>query len=68
LTDLTARDTNCWVVDLEQRCVVVHRDPGADGYRSVVSIPSGEPVQARSLELGLLPTGELFAAALPASR
>ena len=53
-----------WVVDLEQRCVVVHRDPGAEGYASVVSIPSGEQVEARSIELGVLPTGELFAAAL----
>jgi len=53
-----------WVVDLERRCVVVHRDPGADGYASVVSVPSGEPVQARSIDLGVLAPGELFAAAL----
>jgi len=57
-----------WVVDLEQRCVVVHRDPGPDGYGSVISIPSGEPVEARSIELGVLPSGELFAAALAGSR
>jgi len=57
-----------WVIDLEQRRVVVHRDPGANGYESVVSIPSGEPVEARSIEFGVLPTGELFAAALAGSR
>lgn len=57
-----------WVVDLEQRRVVVHHDPFPDDYASVVSVPSGEPVQAASIELGVLPTGELFAAALAGSR
>jgi Uma2 family endonuclease len=54
-----------WVVDLEQRQVVVHRDPGADGYESVVNVPDGDPLQAHSIEFGILPTGELFAAAPP---
>jgi Uma2 family endonuclease len=56
-----------WVVDLEQRRVVVHRDPGPDGYGDVTQTPSGEPLQARAIELGILPSGDLFAAALARS-
>jgi Uma2 family endonuclease len=52
-----------WVVDLERRCVVVHRDATEHGYRRVRSVVSGEPLRCAALELGLLPTGELFAAA-----
>ncbi len=54
-----------WVVDLERRCVVAHRDPSADGYRSIVMIPSGEAIQARSIDIGDVPTGAVFAAAYP---
>jgi Uma2 family endonuclease len=51
-----------WVVDLQARHVVVHRD-GADGtYRHVEAVAPPEPLSAQALDLGRLPTGELFAA------
>jgi Uma2 family endonuclease len=52
-----------WVVDLERRCVIVHRDPAARAYRDVSVVPAGEDLSARSVDLGRLPTGELFATA-----
>jgi Uma2 family endonuclease len=52
-----------WVVDLQARHVVVHRD-GADGaYREVAVVAPPQELSARALDLGQLPTGELFAAA-----
>ncbi len=54
-----------WVVDLERRCVIAHRDPSADGYRSIVLVPSGATVQPRSINVGDLATASLFAAACP---
>lgn len=51
-----------WVVDLQARHVVVHRD-GADGaYRQVEVVAPSQELSARSLDIGRLPTGELFAA------
>jgi Uma2 family endonuclease len=51
-----------WVVDLQARHVVVHRD-GADGaYRRIDVVPAGEELSAEAIDLGQLPTGELFAA------
>ncbi len=52
-----------WVVDLERRCVVVHRDPAGDAYRDVGTVAAGDRLRAHSVDLGELPTGELFAAA-----
>lgn len=52
-----------WVVDLERRCVVAHRDPAGNGYREVNTVPTGDRLRARSLDMGVLPTGELLAAA-----
>lgn len=52
-----------WVVDLEARGVVVHRDPAGDTYREIATAGSGEELSARSVSLGSLPTHELFAAA-----
>jgi Uma2 family endonuclease len=52
-----------WVVDLERRCVVVHRNTAGNGYREVNTVPTGDQLRARSLDIGVLPTGELFAAA-----
>ena len=56
-----------WVVDLEQRCIVIHRDSGPDGYGTVLSIPSGEPVKASAIDLGILQSADLFATALASS-
>ncbi len=51
-----------WVLDLQARHVVVHRD-GADGvYRQVETVAPPEDLSAQALDLGRLPTGELFAA------
>lgn len=56
-----------WVVDLQARRVVVHRD-GADGaYRQIDVVPAGEELSAQALDLGRLPTSELFAAAFAES-
>ena len=57
-----------WVVDLERRCVVVHRDPAAGAYRDVSVVPAGEDLSAGSVDIGRLPTGELFAAAFAETR
>lgn len=54
-----------WVVDLERQRVVVHREPTEGAYRDVNTVLAGNGLQARSVELGVLPTGDLFAAALP---
>jgi Uma2 family endonuclease len=56
-----------WVVDLQARRVVVHRD-GADGaYRQIDVVPAGAELSTQALDLGRLPTGELFAAAFAES-
>ena len=50
-----------WVLDLHARHIVVHRD-GADGaYRHVGTVTPPEELSAQALDLGRLPTGELFA-------
>lgn len=51
-----------WVIDLQARHVVVHRDPSDGGYREITAIPAGGELTARAVELGRLPTGDLFAA------
>jgi Uma2 family endonuclease len=56
-----------WVVDLERRRVVVHRDPAEGAYRDLESVPVGETLRAGSVELGAVPVADLFAAALPAA-
>ena len=33
-----------WVIDIPQRCVVVHRGPSGDKYASVEAIPSNVPI------------------------
>ncbi len=51
-----------WVVDLQARHVVVHRD-GADGaYRQVDVLTPPAELSAQALDIGRLPTGDLFAA------
>jgi Uma2 family endonuclease len=53
-----------WVVDVQQRRVVVHRDPADGAYQAIESIPAGPSLRAHAVALGDLPTDELFAAAL----
>lgn len=55
-----------WVVDLERQRLVVHREPAGGAYRDVNTVAAGTELGPRSVELGVLRTGELFAAALPA--
>jgi Uma2 family endonuclease len=57
-----------WVVDLERRCVVVHREPSDGAYREVESVAAGSELRARSVDLGPLDTGALFAAAFAEGR
>ncbi len=51
-----------WVIDLQARHLVVHRD-GADGtYREVAVVAPPQELSAQALDIGRLPAGELFAA------
>jgi Uma2 family endonuclease len=52
-----------WVVDLERRCVVVHRGAAAHGYQDVELVPEDGLIAAGALDL-TLPVAELFANAL----
>lgn len=60
--------TEYWVVDLERRGVVVHRNPVDGAYRDVTVVPRGDTVAPTSLALAGLDTDELFAAAFAESR
>jgi Uma2 family endonuclease len=51
-----------WVIDLERRCVVVHRDAVEGAYSDVTVVPRGERVSPTSLALAALDTDDLFAA------
>jgi Uma2 family endonuclease len=62
--DLYARAVEeYWVIDLQARHVVVHRDRAAGAYRKIGVVTAGDDVSARAVDVGELPTGELFAAA-----
>lgn len=52
-----------WVVNLEQREVVVHRDPGPDGYRQISVHRADESVAPQALASAPMSFAELFAAA-----
>jgi Uma2 family endonuclease len=49
-----------WVLDLERRQVVAHRDPAEDGYRDVTVHGRGASLSASALGLDPLPVGELL--------
>jgi Uma2 family endonuclease len=50
-----------WVVNLQARHVVVHRE-GANGtYRQIETVTPPEELSAQALDVGRLPTGKLFA-------
>lgn len=51
-----------WVVDLQARHVVVHRDGAAGTYRDVAVVAPAAELSAQALDIGRLPTGDLFAA------
>jgi Uma2 family endonuclease len=55
--------TEYWVVDLDGRRVVCHRQPRPDGYREVSDIPADGRLIARSVDLPELDVAELLAAA-----
>jgi Uma2 family endonuclease len=57
-----------WVVDLQARRVVVHRDPSGDTYNEITAVEAGEELSAHSAELGRLPVAELFTAAFAEGR
>lgn len=52
-----------WVVDLERRCVVLHRDAAGGEYRDVSVAERGAVVAPVALDLAPLDTDALFAAA-----
>ena len=55
--------TEYWVVDVEGRRIVRHREPRPSGYRLVDELHEGIRLVASALELPPLDTRELFAAA-----
>jgi Uma2 family endonuclease len=57
-----------WVVDLQARRVVVHRDPVNGAYRETGAVRSGDQLTATAVDLGELPTDDLFAAAFAEPR
>jgi Uma2 family endonuclease len=52
-----------WVVDLQRRRIVVHREPGGGRYRVVTEIAADGTVAAEGLTLPALDVAELLAAA-----
>jgi Uma2 family endonuclease len=52
-----------WVVDVDASRIVVHRDPAASGFETVIEVPATGTVQARALDLPALSAAELFRAA-----
>jgi Uma2 family endonuclease len=59
-----ARVAEYWVVDIEGRRVICHRDPRPDGYyHDVRDIPADGRLTATSVELPTLDVAELLAAA-----
>lgn len=52
-----------WVVDLQARHVVVHRDRSEGAYREIRIVEPPQELSAPAAGLEAVPTGELFAAA-----
>ena len=52
-----------WVVDLDNRRVVCHRDPRGDTYHEIAEIPADGALTAAAVELPALAVAELLAAA-----
>jgi Uma2 family endonuclease len=59
-----ARVPEYWIVDLNRRRIICHRDPARDGsYRDVTEVPGDGKLVAASVQLPPLDVGELLAAA-----
>jgi Uma2 family endonuclease len=41
-----------WVIDLDGRRVVIHRDPGSDGYADVAEVHTGAELVPAGLGIG----------------
>jgi Uma2 family endonuclease len=52
-----------WVVDLDNRRVVCHRDPRGDTYHEITEFPADGTLTAAAVELPALAVAELLAAA-----
>jgi Uma2 family endonuclease len=57
-----------WALDVAGRRMVVHREPGREGYRSVVAYNEGEGVSPLAAPENHLVVGELFASRDASSR
>jgi Uma2 family endonuclease len=57
-----------WVVDLQARRVVVHREPVDGAYRETTVVAAGGELRSEVLDLGQLPTADLLAAAFAETR
>ena len=49
-----------WVLDLNGRRLIVHREPAVDGYRSVIAYSESEKVAPLALPQRELPVGDIF--------
>jgi Uma2 family endonuclease len=58
----SAAVSDYWVVDLDERIVVVHRDPGPDGYRTATTYTPEQALAPQLLPDQPMSFGELFAA------
>jgi Uma2 family endonuclease len=57
-----------WVIDLERRCLVIHRDPSDGAYQDVQTLARGGAPQPRSVAIAPLDSDALFAAAFAERR
>jgi Uma2 family endonuclease len=52
-----------WVVDVERKRVIAHRDPRGDGWAEVVALAAGDVLRPAALSLPELAVAELLGAA-----
>lgn len=57
-----------WVIDLERRCLVIHRDPSDGAYREVQVLPGAAAPEPQAVPIAPLDADELFAAAFAERR
>lgn len=51
----------CWIVNLQSRCIEVYREPTAEGYSNKVDFQIGETVSPQALPAVQLAVTEIFA-------
>ena len=56
-----------WVIDLERRCLVIHRDAVDGAYQDVSVVARGESIEPVALKIAPLDSDALFAAAFAES-